>query len=94
MSLNKMPAHPRTCRYRSLEIDIAVLLEGAEVCSSHGFRRDADLEGGLVEIGYGQASSIYADAVAQVAIGKDFGGVGDGECCTAIFGLVVEFGDN
>jgi hypothetical protein len=29
-----------------------------------------------------------------MAIVQDFGGVGDGECCATIFGLVIEFGDD
>ena len=44
-----MPAHPRTCRYRSFEIDIAVFLQGAEICTSEGLGRDADFEAGLGE---------------------------------------------
>ena len=29
-----------------------------------------------------------------MAICKDFGGIGDGECCATIFGLGIEFGDD
>jgi hypothetical protein len=94
MALHKVSAHPRCCRNRSLQVDFAILLEGAQICSSQGLGRDTDLEGGFVERGYGQASSIYADAVPKMAIVQDFGRIGDRERCAAIFGLVIELGDN
>jgi hypothetical protein len=94
MALHEVSAHARGCRNRPLQVDFAILLEGAQICSSQGLGRDANFEGEFIERGYGQAGSIYADAVPEMAIVQDFGGIGNGECCAAIFGLVVKFGDN
>ena len=87
-----MPAHARTGRDGSLEIDIAVLPEGAEVCSSEGLRGDAYFEAVCGEGGDGEAGSVYADTVAECAVSEDGGGVGDCECCAIISGF--EFGDD
>lgn len=87
-----MSAHPRTRRYRSFEIDIAVLLEGTKVCPSQGFGRYADFERVFVEGSHGKAGTVYTDAVTESAVSEDFGCVRDGECCTPIFRLGIELG--
>lgn len=89
-----MSTHPRRRRNCPLQVDFAILFEGTKVRSSESFRRNANLERGLVERCNGEAGAIYADAVSEMAVAQDFGGVGDGECCSAIFGLVIEFGDD
>ena len=63
-----MPAHSRACRYRSLEVDIAVLFEGAEVRSSQGLGCDANSEGGFFKGDDGKTGAIYADAVAEMTV--------------------------
>ena len=68
MSLYEMSAHPRTRRYRTFEIDIAVLFEGSEIRPSQGLGRDADFEEGFVEGGNGEAGAVYADTVAKMAV--------------------------
>ena len=63
-----MSAHPRRRRYRSLEIDIAVLLERAEIRAAQGLGRDANFEGGFVEGHNSKTSAVDADAVAEMAV--------------------------
>ena len=94
MSLYEMPAHPCCRRDCTFKVDIAILLEGSEIRPAKRFGCYANFEGRFLEGDDRQAGAVYADAVAEMAVVQDFGGVRDGERCASIFGLGIEFGDH
>lgn len=74
-----MPSHPRARADRSLKINSTVLFQTPQVRAAQCFRRDADFELALGELGDGQAGAVDADAVAEGGVGEDFRAVGDGK---------------
>lgn len=74
-----MPAKTHTVSYRSLEVDDRAGDERAEVRPAEGFGRKSNCELGGGEGGDGQADAVDGNGVAEVAVGEDGRGVGDGE---------------
>jgi len=81
VTLQEVTAQPRARQQRRLEVDLALLLQPAEIGAPQGLGRNADLErvaaGG--QLGDGQTGAVDADGIAEFRVVQNAGAVGDGE---------------